>query len=136
MRVIKTTETFELKVNEVTFKLRPLTKAQKKEVQSVVRMKSGVETSSALDMAEVALAYAVADVDGLEDDKGTWKPNIVSGKLDSDSIDVLLNLPFNRPLLDTAFKLVGEGVPTQLLDDSGNPYEGVEIALPLQEKKD
>jgi len=117
-KVYSTNDRIRLKIGDLTVFFRPLTYAEKSEIQA--SMMSG-SVKGAMQGAYDTLRAALVDVQGLEYHDGS------SFKYDEDKFDDILNLPESPTMTKAALNLLSN-VPDEFKDpESGLKLDGVEI---------
>lgn len=119
--IYKTTDRIPVKISDITVFISPLTYAQKEEIQNAFMQNKVFEAS------RLAIKYAVKKLDGVSlSDGSSYTLELENGALTDGCVDDLLNMSQSQKLAMVCSTLVGS-IPTQILDDRGNPVEGVEI---------
>lgn len=122
MRIYSLKDRITVKIDELEFKLAPLSYKQKIEIQSLLT--SGKE----FDGIARAIKYSVRHVSGLEDVNGEeYKIKLEADVLSDESLDDLMNLEISMKLHLVCAHLVS-GIPSKIIHpDTGEEIEGVEI---------
>lgn len=133
--VYRTSDTFDIKVGNVVFKISPLDYKVKSDMQA------SVMAGKPMDAAVMALKHSVKDVEGLNLPDGS-KYELEkddSGLLTENGINDLLNIPEAAKLNIIAVSLI-HGIPEgEFIDpDTGKPMDGVKFVKkgsPSRKKK-
>lgn len=122
--VYRISDTFDVKIGQVTFKISPL------DYKTKADMQSKVISGKPMDAAVLALKNAVKDVSGLKlPDGSSYKLEMEeNGSLSDNTINDLLNIPEAAQLNVVAISLI-HGIPQgEFLDpETGKPMEGVKF---------
>ncbi len=112
-----------------TFTLAPLTYEQKAEVLGFVTGSEGKYITDRLKSIKAAIKYAVKGLEGFEDSDGNdYKLGFDSdGTLNDETIDDLCNLGREGGVLALACVGLAQNVIDKVVDQAGNPVNGVEI---------
>ena len=130
MKIYSPKDRVRVTVDGVSFLFSPLTMKQKAEVMGCLTVKSGNMVQDRWEMVRLALKYSLKGVEGLEDSEGKpWALALDSEGVAQESLDDLSNLSDKADLLFSAALQMTTGIPTQLIDGDGKPYEGVEVKL-------
>lgn len=130
MLIVKTSDTIKIKIDDLIFKVKPLTFSEKNEIsQSMIKASQG-DMEAAMQAVRVSLAIAIKDVKGLKYQDGEelreYQLEMEDNRLKDSCIDDLLNLPISNKISSICSALL-QGVPNKILDNDGNPIEGIEI---------
>jgi len=128
MKIFRSTDRLEVKIDDVTVFLAPLTFEQKSEVHGLMLKASEGDTQAGLLGARLAVKYAVKDIKGVEDYEGnTYKLDLKDNVLSEECLQDLVNSEISEKLQITSCTLL-TGIPTKILDPITNlPIEGVKI---------
>lgn len=136
-RIYRTTDRIKVTIDDVEFKIAPLTLGQKKEIQSYLyKSVSEKDLLAAQDAAILAIKYAVKGVKGLLDSNNEeYQIKSEDNKLHDDCIDELLNIKMSDKLAAVCTSLV-HGINTEIIDHStGKKIEGISFEESDTEKK-
>ena len=130
MRVYSLKDRITVKIDELEFKLAPLSYKQKIEIQSLLT--SGKEVEGTI----LAVKYSVKHVSGLEDSDGNeYKLSFENDSLTEDSIDALMNIECGIKLQLACAHLLN-GIPKEIIHpETGKAIEGVKVVNPSIKKK-
>jgi len=127
MRIYKTTDKIEVKIDGISFFLSPLSYQQKLSLQMDMNKASNGDLTSAMDAVIKALKMSIKDVKGLKDSEGDYKLSFEdNGEISDSCIDDLLNMPLSNKLSATCSQFLA-GVPDKILDQNGVELEGVSV---------
>lgn len=125
MRIYKTSDRIPVIIDDLEFKVSPLTYEQKMQISSCVTTVSGQEIFDAAKAAQMAIKFAVKDVKGLETENGDYELKLENGILTDECVDDIANLPMSDKLTVTLLNLL-QGVPKEVVNPStGQKIEGV-----------
>jgi hypothetical protein len=126
--VYRTTDRVTLKIDGITFKIAPLSYAQKMNIQAMLTKENGTNIENIADTTKQLIEYSIKDVDGLEYPDGEkFKLCFEEGKISEASIDELFNLELNPKLTVSLMQLL-QGIPNEIVNSAtGEKLEGVEI---------
>ncbi len=115
----------------LTFILSPLSAKQKSEVMSYVSTDSGKMVQSTYEMGLAAIRFSLKGIEGLFDGDKPYEIPLKDGIVTDEGLDVILNLPVGKVLMETSRKLAGSsGIPKQIIDDrTGAPMPNVEVII-------
>jgi hypothetical protein len=118
-----------VKIDEITVVISPLSYRQKAEVQSIIaRYSVSKDSNDLIDGSFKALKYAVKDIKGAKNkDKSDYQIKLENGIAEDNSIEELLNSSISNKLTSVALSLLN-GIPKEIINPmTGLPLEGVEI---------
>ena len=123
-----------VKIDELTFKLGPMSFAQKAELAQYSEMDAGELKTGLFEASRKVLKYTLKEVKGLEDMDGfPYTLNFEDDsqkELTDDCVEEVLNLPVNGKILSTVMQL-WEGPKDKIIDPAtGKALEGVKVVLP------
>lgn len=131
-RIYRATQKIEVKIDDISVFVSPLTLIQKQEIQGYLVKAGEGDTEASMKLVVTAMKYALKDVRGLVDvdDDGKEFPyqlQFVDGILADSCIDDLLNIPCSAKITMLCSTLMA-GVPDKILDPTtGLPVEGIII---------
>lgn len=127
-RIYKTTDRLPVKIQDITFKISPLSFQQRAEVQAELMEAAKGDMNKAVQASFKAVKYSVKDVSGVDTFDGT--PYVLSfesdGTLTDDCVSDLLNLEMFTELSMVAISLV-RGVPDKIVDNEGKVVKGISL---------
>ena len=139
-KLYRLNSTVEFKIDDIIVGVRPLSYDQKMEVQSEMSKAVNGDMSAAMQAVIKVLKVALRKIEGVtyDDEDG----NEVDFKLEFDQdgnveqhcIDDLLNLPHSQKLTTLCTSLLN-GIPDKVLNEKGDPLEGVSRVKPKAAKK-
>lgn len=112
-KIYKPTDRLEYKIDDITFKVSPLTMDQKIELsQLMIGAESDIK--KAMEGTIKVLQYALKDIKGIEDSDGNpFELEFESGVVTKDCVELLLNIGQSAQLISVCSSFVG-GVPSFL----------------------
>lgn len=118
-------------IDGIEVKISPLTHAQKTELQDHMMKAVNGDMGAAMDSVRLSVKYCLKDIKGvfyLDDDgeKREYRLEIEDGSLSDDCIDDVLNMPISAKLNSVCASMLA-GVPDAILDNEGQPIEGIKI---------
>lgn len=130
MRIYKTTQKIEVKIDKISIFISPLTYNQKMELQGLM-MKASTDMGQAMELVKKAMSMAIKDINGvvIEDENGKdtdYKLDFNGTELSDDCINDLLNMPISNKISSVCSSLLA-GIPDRILDQNGEPIEGITI---------
>ena len=134
-RIYKTNSRIEVKVDDLSVFISPLSYHQKMSLQVLMLKAANNDMNAAMEAVVCALKMSIKDIKGLQvDDEGTEYQLEFSGDEVSDEcINDLLNLPCSNKLSAICTSLLA-GVPDKILGPDGMPIEGISFVKPKMEK--
>lgn len=134
MRVYKTTDLIEVKIDNMSVFISPLSYHQKMEISESF-IKAEGDMVEAMKVVAKAISFSMKDIKGVTNEDGTdYKLQFANNELTSECIDDLLNLPIHQKLITVCQSLL-HGVSGQILGPDGQPLEGVSVIPPKMESK-
>lgn len=130
MKVYRPSDKIKIKVDNLTFTIRPLTYHEKVEIQKYAVLASS-DFQSGMMAGYLAIKYAVVAVDGLETPDGS--PFVFTGT--DEDLDALFNLNATSDKLVAACLNLITGVPSEFKDLGGNKLNNVEFVGGTEGKK-
>lgn len=132
-RIYKRTDRIKVRIHDVTVTLAPLSFDQKTEAQDIMLRGSVQKNMQLLSKGIASLVkYSVKNIEGVEDADGNpYKLEFDGDSLSDSCLDDLFNLDIQDKLQAACLSLV-KGIPKEIVDDKGQPLEGVVI---LSDKK-
>lgn len=126
-RIYRTTDRIQVKIDDITVTISPLTYEQKAEINSLMAGYVNGDIKAVTKGMATAVKYAVKSVDGLEDADGEpYQVEAEESGLSDDCVNDLLNLEMTEKLTNVCLTLL-HGAPTEFVDNDGKPLKGVEI---------
>jgi hypothetical protein len=126
-KILRLKDRVNVKIDDVSLKLSPLSYLQKMEIQDYMIEASSGDMKAAMKGAALAIKYCVKHIDGVEDysDKKYELSFDDSGHLTDECVDDLLNLRQSEKLMSVCATLL-QGLPEgELLHPvTGQPIEG------------
>lgn len=136
MKIYRTTDRVQVKIDDVVLTIAPLTQAQKLEVQSMMmkgRATGDIETVTKGIVK--AVKYAVKDLKGITDQQGNAYTLTKEGdNLTDDCAEELLNIESSEKLVLVCTSLAS-GFTTKFTDEKGAALVGVEVIESGEPKK-
>lgn len=127
MKIYKTTDKISVKIEDVEFKISPLSYQQKVNVQSELIKAQGGNPMAIMTAARLAIKYSVKAVSGIQDvDGNQYQLEFDGTELSEACVDDLLNLDPEQRLQLVCMSLL-QGKPTQPVDADGKPIKGIKI---------
>lgn len=125
VRIYKLTDRVTVKIDELEFKLAPLSFDQKRDISSTTKIVNGKAVEDHIAGTQKAIKYSVKEVKGLETMDGSEYELSFddNGNLDDVCVGELLNIPMNSKLMLVCNSLLA-GIPDELT----NPITGEKIA--------
>ena len=122
-KIYRTSDKLPVKIQDITFKISPLTFQHRSEIQSHLS-KAQDDFNEASIGSFKAIKYAVKEIDGVENYDGSdYKLEFEDNVLTDDCVNDLLNL---EVFLDLANSLI-HGVPEHILGPDGKPVKGISL---------
>jgi len=127
-KIYKTTDRLTYKIDDITFKISPLSMDQKVELQEIyLQGQTEKDIKKTMEGTVKVLQYALKDIKGVEDNEGNaFELEFDSGVVTRECVENLLNIEHATTLIQLCSSFVG-GVPSQL-------PEGVK-AVPMGKSK-
>jgi hypothetical protein len=125
--IYRPSDRIEVKVDDLSFFLSPLSMSQKQELLARVASGSSAgDLNSVLVSIRMALKYTIKDVKGLIDSDGNaYKVSFdEDGYLSDDDIDGILNLEYSESINLMCMSMANK-VPEEFLGADGKPLKGV-----------
>jgi hypothetical protein len=136
-KIYKTTDRIKVKIDEVTVSISPLTYEQKLEAKILVAEGRAKRDARMLTSGLIyLLKNSVKEVEGLENADGSkYELSFEADQktLTQECISDLFNIKLHEKLVMVCTNLIGV-IPTEFVDDSGKPIEGVSI-IPTENTK-
>jgi len=127
-KILKITDRIPLKIDDIEFKLAPLTFLQKMEIQEHMAGAGIGNLKEAMQGAAKAIKYSIKDVRGIEDYEGNSYTLEFddSGFLTDGCVDNLLNLQQSEKLIAACAAMLSGLPDKELLDPrTGEKLEGI-----------
>jgi len=117
-----------IKIDDISFKVAPLTYAQKLEVQGMLTKKNGTDIDNIAKTTKSLIEMSLKDVKGLTYPDGEeFRLDFDGGKITEPCFDELMNLSLSTKLTIALMQLV-QGIPKEIIDTAtGKPLKGVSI---------
>ena len=133
-RIYKTSQKIEIKVDNLSIFVSPLSYHQKLELQGLMVKASQGDMEAAMQAIVKALKVSLKDISGVitEDEQGNdieYKLAFQDNEVSDECINDLLNMPCSNKISTICTSLLA-GVPDQILGPDGKPLEGVSIIKP------
>jgi hypothetical protein len=127
-RIYKTNQKIEIKVDDISIFISPLSYHQKLDLQDLMLKASQGDMNAAMSAIVKALKVSLKDIKGVvQDDEGTeYKLEFIDGEVSDDCVNDLLNMPCSNKISTICTSLLA-GVPDKILGADGQPLEGVSI---------
>lgn len=136
-KIYRTTDRIIVKIEDLTFKLAPLSFSQKTEIHNHIN-KGSVDnnTTEILNASRKAVKYCVKDVEGLVDiDDNPYQLEFENEVLTDTCVDELLNMELNQQII-TVCAAMSNGTPEEFVDGEGKPIPGVKrVKKPAKKNK-
>lgn len=128
MKIYRTSDKIEIKVDQISVFISPLSFQQKMEIQDYMSKAAMGDMDSAMKAVRTAVKFCVKDIKGVTDQNNEpYKLEFQDDKHLSDNcVDDLLNMPVASKISAICTSLMG-GVPEKILDHEGKELEGVSI---------
>lgn len=138
-RIYKTSSRIEVKVDDLSVFISPLTYHQKMDLQPLMVKAAAGDMDAAMKAVVLALKVTVKDIKGVltQDEQGNDVPYVlefVNGEVTDDCINDLLNMPCSNKI-STICTAMMAGVPDKIIGPDGVPLQGVSIIHPKMESK-
>ena len=128
-RIYKVTDRIEVKIDDITVKLAPLTLPQKTEINQLMAQGT-VKRDYKLIQEGItkSIQYSLKHIGGVEDGDGIpYKLTFdEQGLVTEECINDLYNLEMHKKLVMVCSSLV-QSIPSNFTDQHGNPVDGVEF---------
>ena len=135
MRIYKTSDRIPVKIDDVEFKISPLTFEQKSIISSCVKTVAGETVYDGSRAAFLGVKYAVKEVKGITHGEEEFELEFDDGVLSDECVNDLLNLELNEKIIITCTNLLC-GIPDKIIDTTtGTPLVGVEFNRPTKKVK-
>jgi hypothetical protein len=136
-RIFKRTDKIRIKIDDIVVTLSPLSMDQKTRAQELM---SEGQKSQNLDMVTKGIIQLVKqglkDIEGVEDADGNkYQLEIKDNEITDECIDDLFNMEVYPKLMLVCTSLAS-AVPSEFLDQKGQPIKGVEILSNKKEATD
>lgn len=128
-KIYKLTDRITVKIDNVEFKLAPLSWGQKQEIVSEASVVGGNVNEMTRNATFKALKYAIKGISGVEYADGTQYELEFdeNGNVLDSSLEELLNMELSPRLIMACYAMVN-GVPTDIINPAtGKKVEGVEV---------
>ena len=126
IKIYKTSDLLPVKIHDVEFKISPLTFEHRSAIQGI--LSEAAKNNDMAKMAEAsffAIKYAVKEIKGIESwDGSPFELEIKDKVLTDECVNDLLNLEIFPELAKVSSALIN-GVPSQILDEAGQPVKGI-----------
>lgn len=139
-RIYRKTDRIKVQIGKgdeaVTLSLSPLSQHEKLEVQSLMfESRLQGKAASAVEGVAKAIKYAVKGMEGVVDsDEKPYELKFENGSLTDECVEDILNMELAGKIMFICSALTS-GVPSQFLDNKGEPLPDVEILTSKSEKK-
>lgn len=138
MILYKVTDRVEVKIEGITFKISPLSQAQKNELQGHMMKAVNGDMEEAMISVRKSLSFCLKDMKGVEyydgDEKREYSLQFEDGNLTAECLDDLLNLPISQKI-STVCAAFLQGVPSEIVDKDGKEIEGISIVKRKDSRK-
>lgn len=137
-RIYKTSSKIEVKIEDISIFVSPLSYHQKMELQGLMVKAANGDMNAAMEAVVKALKMSVKDLKGvlILDDQGNdveYKLEFNGEELSEECVNDLLNMPISNKISTICTSLLA-GVPDKIIGPDGEPLEGVSIVRPKMEK--
>lgn len=127
MKIYRTTDRIEVKIDTVSIFVSPLSYKSKMEMQDLMLKASSGDMSSAMQAVIMALKVSIKDIKGLSlPDGSDYTLSFIGDELTQDCIDDLLNLSISNKISSVCTSLLA-GIPNEIVDSNGAPVPGIKI---------
>jgi len=128
-KILRLKDRLKLKIDDVTFKLAPLSHLQKQELAGCTKMQNGEEIFDLTRAQALYIKYSLKDIDGVEDYSGEkYELEFDGDVLTDDCVSEVFNLEQREKLNIAAWQLV-QGVQELKDPVTGKPLEGVDLEV-------
>jgi hypothetical protein len=136
-RIYRTTDRIAIKIHDITVKISPLSLQQKNQILSL--MLEGQKDNDMVKLSQatmLAIRFCLKSVEGIQDAEGNayqleFDEN---GMLSEQCTDDMLNMEQSTALTQVCAAIIN-GVPSEFVDQKGQPLEGVSFANQDTKKK-
>lgn len=137
-RIYKTNQKIEVKVDDLSIFVSPLSVHQKMELQGLMMKAANNDMNAAMEAVVKALKMAVKDIKGVltSDEEGNdvdYELGFDGEELSDECVNDLLNMPCSNKISQICTSLLA-GIPDKILGPDGKPLDGVSIVHPKAEK--
>jgi hypothetical protein len=138
-RIYKTSSRIEVKIEDLSIFISPLSYHQKMELQDLMVKAAAGDMDAAMKAIVKALKVTLKDIRGVvtvneNNEDVPYVLEFQDGEVTDDCINDLLNMPVSNKITAVCTSLLG-GVPDKILGPDGKPLEGVSIVAPKMESK-
>jgi hypothetical protein len=139
MRIYRTSQKIEVKIEGISIYISPLSFHQKMELQTHMVAASQGDMDEAMKGVVKALKFSMKGIRGVtvEDHDGNevdYELSFEDGELTEDCVNELLNMPVANKISAVCTSLLS-GIQNQILDHEGKPLQGVSVIQPKMESK-
>lgn len=134
MRIYRCTDKIEVKIDDVSIFVSPLSFQAKMNLQGLMLKASNGDMDSAMKAVIQALKVSIKDIKGVQDGEGEYQISFDGEEVSDDCINDILNMPISNKISTICTNLLS-GIPNQILDSNGEPLEGVSIVQPKAKGK-
>jgi len=136
-RIYKCTDKIEIKIEDISIFISPLSYQQKMNINDLLQKASMQDTKSAMEVVIATFKASIKGVKGLVDADGLeYVCKFDGDELSMSTIDDLLNLPISNKISAVCSSLL-YGIPKdKIVDSNGNIIEGVSLILKDNGKKE
>jgi len=122
MKIHRLTDRIPIQIDKITIYVSPLSFAQKSEIQSEIsKYASTKDLASCYKGSYLAIKYAVKQIEGVD-----YELEFEGNVLKDECVEDLLNCEVSTKLTTACISLMN-GIPKEIVDDNGNPVEGIKI---------
>lgn len=128
-KILRLSDRIKLKIDEVTFTLAPLSKAQKLDLANCTKMQDGNEVFELGKAQFLYVKYALKDIDGVETYGGDpYELDFEGDYLTDDCVTEIFCLEQKEKLTNSAWQILN-GIKDLVDPSTGEPFEGVSLEV-------
>ena len=138
-RVYKCTDKVEIKIDNISIFISPLTYLQKSNLQPLMVSAATGNMDDAMKAVVQAMKYALKGIKGVttindEGEEVPYKVELENGEATEDCVNDILNMPISQKVSTICTGLMS-GLSSRICDPTGKPIEGIEVVGKVVEKK-
>lgn len=131
-RIYKRSDRIPVRIDDIKFKLAPLSFDQKTEIQQLSLAGRKGDYSKGVLAIKLSMQHSIKAIEGLEDAEGKpYELKFENGSLTDECMDDIFNLEVTSKLILVCSSLAN-GVPHEFQNTDGKKLEGVEILKETQ----
>lgn len=138
-RIYKCSDLIEVKIDNISFYISPLSYLQKSQLQELMIKAANGDMEAAMKAVVQSMKMSIKNIKGLtcfdeDNNEIEYKVELINNELSEDTVNDILNLPISNKVSTLCTSLMS-GLSSKVCDPSGKPLEGVEIVGKVKQEK-